>query len=82
MALDLTVLEDTKEFFPNYNVSFVVREETLEEHEEIADLVAPVTEQLTNEVLLELNAEIDVEGREPADVALEWLESEGFVTTG
>lgn len=82
VALDLTVLEDTKEFFPNYNVSFVVREETLEEHEEIADLVAPVTEQLTNEVLLELNAEIDVEGREPADVALEWLESEGFVTTG
>lgn len=80
VALDLTVLEDTAEFFPNYNVSFVVREETLEEHEEIADLMAPVSEELTNEVLLELNAEIDVDGREPADVAFDWLVAEGFVT--
>ena len=69
----------TSEYFPNYNVSLVVREDVLADHPEIEDLIAPVTEKLTNEVLLRLNAEIDVEGREPADVALEWLQDEGFV---
>ena len=39
-----------------------------------------MSEKLTNEVLLKLNAQIDVEGREPADVAYEWLKKEGFVT--
>ena len=57
----------------------MVREEALED-EEIAELVAPVAEELTDEVLLELNAEVDVDGREPADVAFDWLEREGFVT--
>jgi len=79
IALDLKVLEDDQRYFPNYNVSLVVREDVLADHPEIADLIAPVTEKLTNEVLLRLNAEIDVEGREPADVALEWLQDEGFV---
>jgi osmoprotectant transport system substrate-binding protein len=32
-------------------------------------------------VLQRLNAEIDVKGREPADVAAEWLTEEGFLTT-
>jgi osmoprotectant transport system substrate-binding protein len=79
VALDLTVLDDDREYFPKYNVSLVVRKDLLEEHPQIADLVEPVTEKLTDKVLLRLNAEIDVEGREPADVAREWLEQEGFL---
>lgn len=79
VALDLHVLEDDKKFFPNYNVSLVVDDAVLAEHPQIEDLFAPVTEKLTNEVLLELNAQIDVDGRDPADVALDWLREEGFV---
>lgn len=80
VSLDLEVLADDREYFPKYNVSLVVREEVLDEHPQIADLVGPVSEKLTDEVLLELNAGIDVEGREPADVAAEWLRDEGFVS--
>ena len=80
VALDLQVLEDDKQYFPNYNVSLVVGEEVLEAHPQIEDLITPVTEKLTNEVLLRLNAEIDVDGREPADVAHDWLEEEGFIS--
>lgn len=79
LALDLTVLEDDRSYFPNYNISLVVREPVLEEHPAIADLVEPVAAELTDEVLLELNAQIDVEGREPVAVAEEWLRQEGFV---
>lgn len=62
------------------NVALVLRQETEKKYPQIAELAGPLSEKLTNEVLLKLNAEIDVEGREPADVAYEWLKKEGFVT--
>lgn len=78
-ALNLQVLEDDRDFFPAYNVSVVVRKEVFDEYPQIRDLFAPVAAKLTDETLIELNAQVDVEGREPADVAFEWLRSEGFV---
>ncbi len=80
VALDLEVLEDDKKFFPNYNLSAVVQQDLLAEHPQIEQLLTPVTEKLTDEVMLELNAQVDVEGRDPADVAYEWLVAEGFIT--
>ncbi len=79
LALDLTVLEDDRQYFPNYNISLVVGEQLVEDHPEIEELVDPVAAELTNEVLLGLNAEIDVEGREASDVAEDWLREEGFI---
>lgn len=79
-ALDLTALEDDRSFFPKYNASLVVRQQVLEEHPEIEKLFAPVSEKLTNEVIAGLNAEVDVDGRDPAEVAWEWLNEEGLVS--
>ncbi len=73
------MLEDDRKYFPNYNVSLVVREDVLEDHPEIEDLIAPVTEKLTNKVLLRLNAEIDVKGRSAGGGRREWLTEEGFL---
>ena len=81
-ALDLTVLEDDRMFFPAYNISPVVLTETLEEYPDLADVFGQITPLLTNEVLQELNARVDVAGEEPADVALDWMVSEGLVTRG
>jgi len=80
LALDLTVLTDDQEYFPKYNVSLVLREEVAEDYPEIEELMAPVTERLTDEVMLDLNARVDVDGEEPADVAFDWLQEEGFVS--
>ncbi|GAB3865851.1 glycine betaine ABC transporter substrate-binding protein [Nocardioides maradonensis] len=80
LALHLKVLRDDKRFFPNYNVSLVVRQPLLQRYPQIADLMAPVAKRLTNKVLLQLNAEVDVDGKEPTDVAYDWLRSEGFVS--
>lgn len=79
-ALDLVVLEDDRRFFPAYNLSPVVQTELLEQFPQIADLFAPVTAELTNEVLLDLNARIDVDGEEPSAVAFQWLSEQGFIT--
>jgi osmoprotectant transport system substrate-binding protein len=78
-SLNLTPLDDDKSFFPKYNASLVVRQEVLKDHPQIADLFAPVAEALTNDVIAKLNRKVDVDGREPADVAHEWLVQQGFL---
>lgn len=79
-ALDLTVLEDDKDYFPAYNAAVNVNTETLEKFPEIADVFAPITDAITNDVMRELNGQVDVEGREPADVAFDWMVEEGFIS--
>lgn len=79
LALDLVVLEDDRQFFPKYNLSGVVNGELIDEYPQIADLLGPVSEKLTNDVLLKLNAKVDVDGEDPADVAFNWLTQEGFI---
>jgi osmoprotectant transport system substrate-binding protein len=81
-SLDLKVLDDDRGYFPAYNVAPVVRTHTLEEHPEIADVFAQISPLLTDEVMIELNRRVDVEGQDPADVALDWMVSQGLVTRG
>jgi osmoprotectant transport system substrate-binding protein len=79
-SLGLTVLEDDRGYFPAYNIAPVVLTGTLEEHPAIADVFAEITPLLTDEVMVELNGRVDVGGEEPADVAHDWLRSEGLVS--
>lgn len=79
-GLGLRVLEDDREFFPLYNLSFVARTGFLEEHPQVAEVLEQVLPRLTNEVMLELNARVDVDGEDPAIVARDWLRDEGFVS--
>jgi osmoprotectant transport system substrate-binding protein len=79
VALDLTVLDDDAAFFPLYNLSPVVQNELLEAHPEVADVFDALRPLLTNEVMLELNAKVDVDGGEPALVARDWLQEVGLV---
>lgn len=79
-ALDLTVLEDDKNFFPAYNAAPVVKTELLEEFPQIADVFAQIMPKLTSDVMRKLNGQVDVEGRTPADVAFDWMVQEGFIS--
>jgi osmoprotectant transport system substrate-binding protein len=78
-ALDLVVLEDDRTFFPAYNVAPVIREELVDAHPEVEELFGPVAEELTDEVLLDLNARVDVDGETPTEVAEAWLQEAGFL---
>lgn len=78
-ALDLTVLEDDRQFFPAYNAAPVFNTELLDEFPELEQVLEPISEALTDDVMQELNLQVDVEGRDPADVAYEWMISEGFI---
>ncbi len=61
-AMDLNVLRDDKNFFPNYNASPVVHEATFEKYPVIAELLDPLARKLTTEVAQTLNAKVDVDG--------------------
>lgn len=74
LANDLVVLEDDQTFFIDYNAALTLRQEVADEHPAIADLMGPVSEALTTEEITRLNAAVDVDGEEPADVAEEWLQ--------
>ncbi|MEX2621470.1 MAG: glycine betaine ABC transporter substrate-binding protein [Egibacteraceae bacterium] len=79
-ALDLTVLEDDQGFFPPYNPSVTVREETHEEHgDQLSELFAEIANALDLETMQELNARRDVEDEFEEDIAREWLQENGFI---
>ena len=78
-ALDLVVMEDDQEFFPVYQGAFTLKQSTLDEYPEIADVIALVSDLLTTEQMQELNALVDVDGEDPEDVAIDWLTEQGLI---
>ncbi len=81
-SMKLAVMDDDRKFFPNYNAAPEINSATLKEWPEIADVLAPITKRLDNDVARELNARVDVDGEDPHRVALEWMVAEGFVREG
>lgn len=79
-ALNLQLLDDDKAFFPHYNAALTMRQETADAYPSIAVVTKPVLDALTSEEMSEMNRQVDVDGREPADVARDWLVKKGFVT--
>ncbi|WP_449407811.1 glycine betaine ABC transporter substrate-binding protein [Microbacterium maritypicum] len=78
-ALDLVVMEDDQEFFPSYQGGFTLKQSTLDEYPAIADVLAELSPLLTTEVMQELNAKADVDGEDPEDIAIDWLEEQGLI---
>lgn len=75
----LVVLEDDKGVQPVYQPSPIIRQEVLDEYPQIADLLKPVFEGLTLEVLQDLNGRVQVGGEPAAAVATDYLTQNGFL---
>lgn len=78
-AYDLIALEDDKHFFPVYNGAPVVREDALEKNPGIKEVLEKLAPKLDDATMVKLNYEVDINEREPEEVAREWLKSEGFI---
>ncbi|MFH8463975.1 glycine betaine ABC transporter substrate-binding protein [Streptomyces sp. NPDC017991] len=81
-SMNLAVMADDKKFFPNYNVAPQINTKALKKYPAIAEVLAPITKRLDNDVAQELNAKVDVDGEDPHAVALDWMKAEGFVKEG
>ena len=75
----LTVLEDDKQFFPPYNIAATMKTDVYAANSAKYDeLFGKISGKLTDERLTELNAKVDVDGEDPADVAKEFLREAGL----
>jgi osmoprotectant transport system substrate-binding protein len=74
------LLEDDKGMFPPYNSTLVVRDDVLKKAGPDFDAtVALATKGLTDEVMQELNARVDLDKETPEAVAGQYLEESGLV---
>jgi len=74
----LVVLNDDQNLFPPYYLVPVVRQDTLAKNPKIAEVLNKVSPLLNNETMRDLNAKVDRDKEEPADVAAEFLEAQGI----
>ncbi|MGI6117316.1 MAG: glycine betaine ABC transporter substrate-binding protein [Bilifractor sp.] len=76
---DAVVLTDDQDFFPSYLCGNVVRNEVLENFPELQDVFDKLTGQIQNEDMVRMNYEVEVEEKEPRDVAEEFLKERGLL---
>lgn len=72
-ALDLVQLRDDRGYFPPYQAAPLVRDAVLERHPAVARALAELGGQISDAEMRRLNAMADVEHRDIADIAREWL---------
>lgn len=78
-AFDFVVLEDDKDFFPNYALTPTVRQEVLDENPELRDLLNGLSAKLDDQTMARLNASIDVDRETVEAVAQNFLEEQGLI---
>ena len=79
----LRLLEDDRALQPPENVVPVVRQDVVDEHgRPLTEVLDAVTRTLTTAAMVGLNREVVLEGRPVADVAAEWVQQHGLVTSG
>jgi osmoprotectant transport system substrate-binding protein len=72
---DFVLLEDDKHVWPPYNIAPVVRAVTLEAYPAIADILNKVDALIDTPTITQLNAEVDIDGKEYAEVAKTYYDS-------
>lgn len=76
---ELVLLEDDQFLWPPYLVAPVIRQERLDQDEKISEILDEISAKLDDETMRELNAEVDLNQREYADVAEDFLKAEGLI---
>lgn len=78
-AFGLMLLADDKNLYPPYQVAPVIRKELVDQNPEIATILNSLAPLLTDDVMQGLNNEVSGNGREPAEVAREFLVEKGLL---
>ncbi|HVH67137.1 MAG TPA: glycine betaine ABC transporter substrate-binding protein [Gemmatimonadales bacterium] len=72
-ALDLVPLQDDRHYFPPYQAAVVVRAQTLARYRGVAAALAELAGRISDAEMRRLNALADVEHRDIASIARDWL---------
>lgn len=75
----LIKLEDNVQFFPPYYAVNFVRQEVLDQYPELVPVLEKLDGALSETRMAELNAQVDIDGRDAKDVAHDFLVEEGLL---
>ena len=78
-ALDLFVLEDDRHYFPPYEAVPVMREQTIQQHPEVAQVLAELAGKISDEEMQHLNYTVDGQHRDAKEVVHEFLRGKKLV---
>jgi glycine betaine/choline ABC-type transport system substrate-binding protein len=78
-VFDLFVLEDDRHYFPPYEAVAVIRQQTLQQHPEVAGAVAALGGKISDQEMQKMNYALDGQHRDAKDVAHEFLRGKGLV---
>lgn len=79
-ANDFVLLTDDQQMQLPQNIVPVVRQEIVDAYgDDLVSLVDSITAELTTELLTDLNAKVEIDQEDPADVAEGWLQENGFL---
>ncbi|WP_285398792.1 osmoprotectant update ABC transporter permease/substrate-binding subunit OpuFB [Lysinibacillus sp. fls2-241-R2A-57] len=76
---NLQVLTDDQQLFPPYQGAPLLRKETLDKYPEIETALNKLANQITDDEMREMNYQVNVEGKNVADVAREYLIKAGLL---
>jgi len=77
-ALDLSVLEDDRHYFPPYEAVPIFREETLRQHPEVKQALDDLARKISDDNMRRLNYEVDGQKRDVKEVVREFLREKGL----
>lgn len=78
-ANHLMLLEDDGEFFETYLAGTIVRKDTLEKYPKLEDVLKLMNGLISEEEMQQMNYEVEVNGKEDAEVAELFLKSKGLL---
>ncbi len=81
-AYNLITLEDDRGFFPPYYAAPVIRRDTLDKYPELESVLNVLAGRITQKKMQQLNYKVDEKRMRAADVAADFLVSEGLIQTG
>lgn len=79
IKLDLITLADKKNLFPPYQGAPLLRQDTLEKHPELRDVLNQLAGKITNQQMRQMNYQVDYEGKSPETVARNFLVEHGLL---
>jgi len=77
-GLNLSVLMDDRHYFPPYHAIPIVRTETLTAHPELRTAIGHLTGRISDDAMRQMNYDVDVNHRDAAVVAQEFLDQLGL----
>ncbi|MCP1223632.1 ABC transporter permease/substrate-binding protein [Sebaldella sp. S0638] len=76
---DLVILKDDRNYFPQYNAGFIIREDTVRKYPKAAELLEKLNNSISDEQMRDLNYEVDVNKKSPYEVAKTFLKERNLI---